>query len=67
MSIFRVVALVAVPTLLLSATLFAQEKKIKRSDLPPRLRKQSWLKVREQRSAAFRRRPKMDQSVMKLS
>jgi uncharacterized membrane protein YkoI len=39
MSIFRVVALVAVPTLLLSATLFAQEKKIKRSDLPPAVEK----------------------------
>jgi uncharacterized membrane protein YkoI len=39
MSIFRVVALVAVPTLLLSTTLFAQEKKIKRSDLPPAVEK----------------------------
>jgi uncharacterized membrane protein YkoI len=39
MSIFRVAALVAVPTLLLSATLFAQEKKIKQSDLPPAVEK----------------------------
>jgi uncharacterized membrane protein YkoI len=39
MNVFRVVALVAVSTLLLSATLVAQEKKIKRSDLPPAVEK----------------------------
>jgi uncharacterized membrane protein YkoI len=39
MNVSRVVALVAVSTLLLSATLVAQEKKIKRSDLPPAVEK----------------------------
>jgi hypothetical protein len=39
MNVFRVVALVAVSTLLLSTTMVAQEKKIKRSDLPPAVEK----------------------------
>jgi uncharacterized membrane protein YkoI len=39
MNILRVVTLVAVPTLLCSTTLVAQEKQIKRSDLPPAVEK----------------------------
>ena len=67
MSIFRVVALVAVPTLLLSATLFAQEKKIKRSDLPPAVEKTVVAQSKRSEIRGFRRRPKMAKSVMRLS
>jgi hypothetical protein len=67
MSIVRVVALVAVPTLLFSATLFAQEKKIQRLDLPPAVEKTVVAQSKRSEIRGFRRRPKMAKSVMRLS